>query len=54
MEKHYLLKDLEKMDCRSFGGNNCVLHQCMFSCVLSDEIKKAKERESVPPKKPDQ
>jgi hypothetical protein len=34
------LEDLEKETCQSFGGINCVLHQCMFECVLN----KAKER----------
>ncbi len=30
----YSLKELNNDTCRSFGGNNCVLHQCMFNCRL--------------------
>jgi len=35
--------ELDKHTCSSFGGNNCVLHQCMFYCVLQkakEELKK--------------
>ncbi len=31
---NYTFSELEKMTCRSFGGNNCVLHGCMFECQL--------------------
>ena len=43
--KEYSLKELEKETCRSFGGNNCVLHGCMFYCVLEDAKKKAREKQ---------
>lgn len=43
--KPLTVKQLQKETCRSFGGNNCVLHQCMFGCVLQKEIKQAYERE---------
>jgi hypothetical protein len=35
----YTKEELDKYTCRSFGGNNCALHQCMFYCVL-DKAKK--------------
>lgn len=34
------LQELEKHTCKSYGGNNCILHQCMFGCVLE----KAKQK----------
>lgn len=39
------LEELEKKDCRSYGGDNCALHQCMFSCVLEDAKKKVKQND---------
>lgn len=30
----YTIQELEKQTCQSFGGINCVLHQCMYECVL--------------------
>lgn len=30
----YTFSELERMSCQSFGGNNCVLHGCMFDCQL--------------------
>ena len=40
----YTLEELAKETCSSFGGNNCVLHQCMFGCVLEEAKKKAREK----------
>ncbi len=37
----YSLEDLEKETCLSFGGNNCVLHGCMFNCALREAKKRA-------------
>ncbi len=39
--KQYTTEELSKETCRSFGGNNCVLHQCMFDCVLNEAKKRA-------------
>jgi len=33
------LDELKKETCQSYGGNNCVLHGCMFSCQLTDAMK---------------
>ncbi len=35
------LEQLEKETCSSYGGVNCVLHQCMFYCVLEKDKKDA-------------
>jgi hypothetical protein len=37
--KTYTKEELEKHTCKSFGGNNCILHQCMFECVLEQAKK---------------
>lgn len=37
------LEQLEKETCSSYGGNNCVLHGCMFSCQLADAKARAKK-----------
>lgn len=39
------LAQLKATDCRSFGGNNCVLHGCMFYCVLYEAKKNALAKE---------
>lgn len=41
---NYTLEQLEKETCRSFGGSNCVLHQCMFFCALQEAKKKLSEK----------
>lgn len=41
----YTTKELEKETCSSFGGSNCVMHQCMFFCVLDAAKKRAIEKE---------
>lgn len=41
----YTFKELEKMTCQSFGGNNCVLHGCMFDCQLLEAKKRALMKE---------
>jgi len=41
------LKKLNEHTCRSYGGNNCVLHQCMFYCVLWKAKQEAAKREGV-------
>lgn len=38
---NYTFSQLQKMTCRSFGGNNCVLHGCMFECQLYEAKIKA-------------
>ena len=43
--KTYTVQELEKETCSSFGGSNCVLHQCMFGCVLHQAKQKAKEEQ---------
>lgn len=42
---NHTFSELEKMTCRSFGGNNCVLHGCMFECQLQMEKIKALMKE---------
>lgn len=42
----YTLAELERKDCASFGGNNCVLHGCMFFCILEEAKKEARKREN--------
>lgn len=37
------LEELNKLSCREYGGNNCVLHQCMFDCALAKAKERAKE-----------
>ncbi len=44
----YTIEELSKETCNSFGGNNCVLHQYMFGCVLEEAKKKARG-ETKPP-----
>lgn len=39
--KEYTLQELENRTCQSFGGNNCVLHGCMFGCTLVEAKKQA-------------
>ena len=41
----YTTKQLKKETCRSFGGNNCVLHGCMFGCELEKARARAKGKE---------
>lgn len=43
--KQKTFAELEKMTCQSFGGNNCVLHGCMFDCVLREAKIRALMRE---------
>ena len=43
----YTIEQLEKESCSSFGGNNCVLHQCMYGCVLQDAKKKAMKEKGM-------
>lgn len=34
------LEQLKKETCQSYGGNNCVLHGCMFECALQAAMRK--------------
>lgn len=43
----YTIKELEEQTCQSFGGNNCVLHGCMFGCQLEAAKKKAAREKEV-------
>jgi hypothetical protein len=43
----YSLEYLKTQTCRSFGGNNCVLHGCMFDCQLKEAKKRAIEKNGV-------
>ena len=43
----YKLEDLQNETCRSFGGNNCALHQCMFKCVLAEAKKNALKKNGI-------
>nr|DAL72511.1 MAG TPA: hypothetical protein [Caudoviricetes sp.] len=46
MSKIWTVKELEKETCLSFGGNNCVLHGCMFDCALREAKRRALKRET--------
>lgn len=39
------LEELKKETCSSYGGNNCVMHQCMFGCVLQKAIQMSEKGE---------
>lgn len=47
----YTIEELEKMSCRAYGGNNCVLHGCMFECRRIAKINqlKGKKKEAKRP-----
>ena len=34
------IEQLNKMDCASYGGTNCVLRGCMVGCVLEQAKRK--------------
>lgn len=46
------LAQLEEKTCANFGGSNCVLHGCMFTCALNDAIKAAAQNEGKTPSIP--
>ena len=43
---NYTFSELENMTCQSFGGNNCVMHGCMFECQLEEAKIRALIREN--------
>jgi hypothetical protein len=46
MAKEYTLEELKDETCQSFGGLNCIAHQCMFVCVLEQARHKARGKDN--------